>query len=293
MIRRFQNRDRGKVVRLLRCGLLLLCTALPVSAVQAQRRQSPVPGAGPQTLPKPGELHISADHGRITATIVDTPMHSALAELADRTGVVFEVRSQANPLVSVHLHGVSLHEAIQRIAAAMNTIFFYGDGRDSGRITFVQIYPPNDNTPQPSILYLGTGSVTKGSDAVDTVEQAIRALSERKSVEARERAVEILVKDKSGPAIEALIEALADPAAKIRSLAIEGLAALNVRGALPGVLKGLRDRSPAVRRSAASAVALLGSSGNIKDLKPLGSDRNRDVAAAAEAAIRRLSASDR
>jgi hypothetical protein len=235
-----------------------------------------------------------AENGRITADITDCPMHKALEELADRTGIIFEVRTQDNPLVSVHLYQVSLQEAIQRIASGSDTMFFYGRGQlEPERITMVRIFPRTNPLQQPSIVYLGTGAVIKGGEDVETPEQALKALEGEASTEVRERAIEVLVSARSKAAIGALMKSMFDPVAEIRVASIEGLAALDARAALPGILRSLRDAHPGVRQSATAAVALLGSARNLKDLRPLTNDKDASVAAAAELAIRKLSAVER
>ena len=125
-----------------------------------------------QQAQKPAVLIMRVDEGRITATIVDSPLQNVLTDLAARTGVIFEVRSQDNLLVSVSLHRVSLQEAVQRIAPGSNTIYLYGKNQgDSDRITLVRLFPRINKSPQPSILYLGTGAITKGNDIAESPPQ--------------------------------------------------------------------------------------------------------------------------
>jgi hypothetical protein len=288
----FPSRNHWRTYYLLRFGVLVLFSAIPAQGAAFQRPQFPTPIPQTQQPQKPAVLRVRVDEDRITATIVESPLQNVLEDLAARTGVIFEVRSQENPLVSVRLNRVSLQEAIQRIAPASNAIYFYSqDQAEPDRITLVRLFPRTGKNPQPSILYLGTGEVTKGNDTADTPAQAWKILAESPSVEARSRAVEILVAAGEDQAIQALMKAVSDPSPQIRVSVIEGLAALNVHAALPGVLKSLKDPNPVVRRSAATAVALLGGAQNIKDLKPLSADQDAGVVAAAEMAIRKLSAS--
>jgi hypothetical protein len=234
-------------------------------------------------------MHVAA--GRVTAEILDCPLQDALRELAERTGIVFEVRSQDNPLVSVILDQAPLQEAVQRIAADSDIMFVYSasvPGREG--ISMVQIFPQGNKLVQPGIVYLGTGTVTKTGDATSTPEQALKVLAESPRVEEREKAIETLAAGKSDAAIQALATAVSDPAPEIRIAAIEALAELQARSALPAVLRGLKDTHPGVRQSAASAVGVLGSARNLRQLKPLTADKDAGVAAAAELAVRRLSA---
>ena len=277
-------------VRSMLCMTLLWVVAL-VSAVQAQRGRVPTvnPPLAPQTQ-KPVMLNMHMEEYRITADIADCPLQTALLELAERTGIIFEVRGQENPLVSVHLNRVPLQEAIQRIASSSNIMFFYGQGPAAQEhITLVRVFPRTNPIPQPSIVYLGTGVVTKSNEDIETPEQALKALQEGSTVEAREKAIDVLVNSRSDAAIHALVHCMSDPGPEVRMAAIEGLAALGAHAALPGILKSLKDAHPGVRQSATTAVALLGNSQNIKDLKPLTADKDAGVAAAAELAIRKLS----
>jgi HEAT repeat protein len=236
-------------------------------------------------------MHMRVDEGTVTAEIANSPLQSVLQELAERTGIVFEVRSQENPLVSIYLYHVSLQEAIQRIASNSDTMFFYDQGKmDPERITLVRIFPRTRSIQQPSLVYLGTGNVTKSNEDIETPEQALEVLGKNASIEARENAIELLVDTKSDTAIKDLMNFMFDPTPEIRAAVIEGLAALGAREALPAILKSLKDAHPGVRQSAATAVALLGTAKNLKDLMPLSSDKDASVAAAADIAIRKLSA---
>ena len=112
-------------------------------------------------------------------------------------------------------------------------------------------------------------------------------------IEMREKSIEYLVSTKNADAVEALLNLISDPAPEIRVAVIDGLAALNARNALPAIVKKLRDANAGVRQSAATAIALVGDSSNVKDLKPLTSDRDANVVAAVEMAIRKLSAANK
>jgi hypothetical protein len=264
---------------LIAASVLFFCLILPILAGAQVQNQSP----------KPMRLKVRVNEGLVSADIADCPMQTVLQEVADRTGIIFEVRSQENPLVSLRLDRVDMTEAIRRMAASSNTFFFYADdGAQPQRITMVRVFPRTE-LPQPSIVYLGTGAVTKGDD-IDTADQAFQALDSAKKVEVRQKAVEFLVSGKVKGAVPALIKCISDPAPEVRVAVIDGLAALEDRSALPVVLKRLRDPSPEVRQSAATAVALLGDYRNIKDVKPLSADRDANVVAAAEIALRKLSA---
>jgi hypothetical protein len=285
------NKNQWRAFRLLRLGMLVLFSAIPAQGSPLQRSPFAVPGSEPQQRQTPKVLTIRLEDGKITADIVEAPLQDVLKELAARTGIIFEVRSQENPLVSLHLNKTPMQEAIQRITSGSNTIFFYDKSAPgSEKINLVRIFPRISNIPQPGIIYLGTGVITKSGDDIDNPEQALKVLAESTKIEEREKAIEVLVNAKSSEAAKALMTTLADPDPEIRVASIEGLAVLNARDALPGILKSLKDKNPAVRQSAATAVSLLGDAQNVKDLKPLSVDKDGGVAAAAEMAMRKLSA---
>lgn len=240
-------------------------------------------------------MKIRVEDNQVTAEIRNTPLQVVLEELANRTGVVFEIQSQENPPISISLYRVSVLEAVQRIVSSENAIFYYGqDVAGQSRLEYVRVFPRTNQPQQPSLRYIGTGAVTKtGDDTVDTPEQALKVLAESQNLEARQKAVEVLVRAKGDAAILALTSVLEDPAPEIRAAAIEGLAGLSARSSLPGIVHALNDKHPGVRQSAIMAVALLGDSENVKDLRPLGRDGDASVAAAAEMAIRKLSAGRR
>jgi hypothetical protein len=217
-------------------------------------------------------------------------MQRVLRELAGWTGVVFEVESQENPQVSIHLDAVPLENAIQRITQGSDSIFYYDrDELGKSRVSYVRVFSRAKQTAPVSLEYIGIGKVTKTeADAVDSPEQALAALEKSDNVEARQKALEVLVDAKHPSAVAALTKALQDPSPEVRVAAIEGLAALGARASLPEIVKTLRDGHPGVRQSAIVAVSLLGDSTNVRDLSPLLRDKDQSVAATAEREIRKL-----
>jgi hypothetical protein len=272
----------------------LLAMLIVGSTVQAQRGFPPYqPPQTPNPTPKPVVLSMRVVEGKVTADIVDCPLQNALQELADRTGIIFELRSHDTPTVSVHLNRIPMHEAIQRIAPGHNIMFYYSQDKPEERIVKVRIFPRGGAVQQPALVYLGTGAITKTNDDVETPEQALKALAGNARLEMKERAISILVRNKSEEAVKALVGSLLDPAPEIRVAAIEGLAAFESHDALPGILECLKDTHPGVRQSAITAVALLGDIKNIPNLKPLSTDKDAGVASAADLAIKKLSAGAR
>ena len=272
---------------------LIACCSPDMQAQRIPRMPPEIPPQGQQQQPNPAAMKMRVVDGKVIAEITGTPLQTVLQELAERTGIIFEIRTQDNPLVTLRLDQVPLQEAIKRIASNSNTIFFYGQGAaESEHITMVRVFPRTTPVQQPAIAYLGTGLVTRSNDLIETPEQAMKVLAEGKDVEVKEKAIEILVASKTDTAANALTLSMADPAPEIRAAAIEGLTSLQAHAALPEIIKCLKDSHPAVRRSAATAVALLGDAGNIKDIKPLSRDKDSSVAAAAETAIRKLSAAE-
>jgi hypothetical protein len=288
------NRCVGRIKTAVFCLLAALMIPGFCANLHAQRIV-PVPAPNPQggTGGKVVLLKMRVDEGRVTADITDAPLQQVLKELAERTGIVFEVRSQENPPVSIHLQHVLLPEAIQRIAAGSNAIFYYGKAAESERITLVRIFSRMAPGPQPSLLYIGTGEITKTNYTVETPEQALQVLASTAGIEDKEIGIEILTKSKGEAAVKALMGCMSDPVPEIRVAAIEGLAAMGTQAALPAIVKRLKDEHPGVRQSATTAIALLGNAGYVKDLKPLSFDKDPGVAAAAEVAIRKLSATEK
>ncbi|HYK90004.1 MAG TPA: HEAT repeat domain-containing protein [Acidobacteriota bacterium] len=253
-------------------------------------------GVPPQPTPAfPSYMKVRVDENLVTANVRTTPLQQVLQEIADRTGLVFEVQSQDDPPISINLFRVRIQEAVERIVASDNSIFYYGkDASQQSRIEFVRVFPRINQPQQPSLIYIGTGAITKsGNDTVDSPEDALKVLTDSQNLEARQKAVEVLVAAKGELATLALTAALLDPAPEVRVAAIEGLASLGAHSALPGIIQSLKDKHPGVRQSAITAVALMGDSESIKELKPLSKDRDVSVAAAAEEAIRTLSSARR
>ncbi len=283
------NGSHRMILWLVLLAMAALCPVIEAQNVPRQRSRTTFKRVPPQNK-TPAVLKMRVEDGTVTAEISNSPLHKVLEELAERTGIIFEVRDQDKSLVSVRLKSVSLTEAIQRIAADYNTIFFYGENEQEPLpIRLVRVYPRSETQIQPGIIYLGTGAITRRNDAIVTPEQALKALEEDAGAEEREKAVELLAATKSDEAIQALEKAVSDSAVEIRVAAIEGLAAMDARRALPEILKRLEDSHPEVRRSAAMAVGVLGDAGNLDALQLLSVDEDAGVAAAAEMAIRRLS----
>ena len=279
-----------KLPGLVRTGLLLFLMNAVAQRISAQ---FPVPAAPKQQPVTPCLLKIYVEEGKVTAEIRECPFQDVLRELADRTGIIFEVRAHENPGISIELKGVPVREAIERIASGNNTVFLYAEEAGGERISMVRIFP-RTQLSQPGILYLGTGKITKYGDVFITPEQALKILSESSDVRERENAVAILAA--AGPneaAIKVLTKAVSDPAPEVRIAAIESLAAMEARSALPKILSCFKDNHPGVRQVAATAVGMLGDKENLKQLKPLANDKDASVAAAAEWAMRKLSGETR
>lgn len=283
------------------CAFLLVlssATALFSQVRQPVRMpQRPAPGYGYpaplQNQPMPSgppllKMRVEEDH--VTAEIRNTPWQRVLEELAARTGIIFEVQTQENALLSLTLYRVDLHEAVQRIVGERDSISYYGGAENQDRMQFVRIFPRKDIPPQPSIRYIGTGTITNsGEDLIESADQALKILVYSQNVDARQKAIEVLVADKSDLAYQVLLVELGDAAPEMRVAAMEGLASMGAHSALPLILLSLKDSNPGVRQSAVTAVALLGDADNVRQLRPLGRDPDANVAAAAEMAIRKLS----
>jgi hypothetical protein len=263
-----------------------------VGLSQRQVRPREIPGAmmpAPSQPAGPTSMRLRVEEGFVTAEIRNTPLQKVLEELAARTGVVFEVQTQEDPPLSLSLFRVELREAIQRIVGARDSLFYYKAGGAAASPQLVRVFPRSNVPVQPSLRYIGTGSVTKsGSDVIESPDDALKVLAESLDVDARQRAVEVLVASRSEITYEALLVVVNDPAPEIRVAAIEGFASLGARPALPVIVKALSDGNPGVRQSAITAIALLGDAENVKDLRRLGKDPDANVSAAAEVAIRKL-----
>jgi hypothetical protein len=250
----------------------------------------------PRVQPKPNQVLLPAvmklrvDEGRVTGEIQATPLQQVLAELAARTGIMFEVPSQENEPISISFYKATVGEAVQRLVGANNSAVYYArDETGADRIQMVRIFTRPGKYPQPSLLYIGNGTVTKtGDDTVDSPEQALKVLAESKQVDLRQKAVEVLVAAKAEVAVQALTQAIGDPAPEVRVAAIEGLATLGARSAMPQILRSLHDPHPGVRHSAIVAVALIGDAVNVRDLMPMIKDPDASVAGAADTAIKQL-----
>jgi hypothetical protein len=296
---RFQKLPELKPVLFRTGGVAALITIFSCSSFaqgglpQRQVRPREIPGAmipAPKQPTGPSSMKLRVEEGIVTAEIRNTPLQKVLEEFAARTGIVFEVQTQEDPPLSISLFRVGLREAIQRIVGERDSLYYYSSGAETALPQLVRVFPRGNIPLQPSLRYIGTGSVTKsGSDVIESPDEALKVLAESLDVDARQRAVEVLVNSRNELAYEALLVIVNDPAPEIRVAAIEGFASLGARPALPVIVKALKDSHPGVRQSAITAIALLGDAENVKDLRRLGKDPDANVAAAAEVAIRKLS----
>ncbi len=271
-----------------------LVSSIALAQRISTRRDVPrgLPGAvTPDGQPAPlASMKLRVEEGVVTAEIRNTPLQRVLEEIAARTGIIFEVQTQEDPQISVSLFRVDLQEAIRRILGEQDSLYYYGSDFQNTLPQLIRVFPRRNIPAQPSLRYIGTGAVTKsGSDVIESPEEALKVLAESSDIDARQKAVEVLVASKSELAFQALMVVVSDPAPEIRVAAIEGFASLGARPALPLIIKALKDSHPGVRQSAITAIALLGDADNVKDLRRLSKDPDANVAAAAEVAIRKLS----
>ncbi len=279
-------------------GLVLIigmAVLLPAASAQAVRTlQTPSGGVTrkvvPPPPPAPAYMRIRMEGDLVSAEIVSTPLSVVLAEIAARTGIVFELATQDSTLVSVSFYKATLQETVDRLIANNNSIFYYSnEPAGQSRIAFVRIFPRGNKPTQASRQYIGTGSITKsGDDFVDTPDQAFKVLAEGANPDARQKAIEVLAAAKGEAAIQAITKALSDTSPEVRAGAIEALAGMGEHASLPQILVALKDPHPGVRQSAVVAVALLGDAENVRDVKPLVRDKDASVAAAAETALKKL-----
>ena len=267
--------------------ILLVLIAISACSSFVFSSAAGMPQVPPWAQPKPNPAAISSvmkmrvEEGRVTGEIQAVPIQQVLEELAARTGIVFEVPAQENDPVSITFYKVTVQEAVQRLVGTNNSAIYYDrDETGANRIQKVRMFSRPGRSPQPSLRYIGTGTVTKtGDDTVDTPDQALKVLVESKKVDLRQKAIEVLVAAKGDAAVQALTQAVDDPAPEVKAAAIEGLAALSARSALPQILKRLRDPHPGVRQSAIVAVALMGDALTLKEPQPLSKDPDASVAA--------------
>lgn len=234
-------------------------------------------------------MTLRVEENRVSAEIRSTPLQAVLRELADWTGVVFEVATDLNPPVSISLFRTSLQEAVERIASGADSIFYYRKAEAGDpQIQLVRVFHKSPKTPQGALLYIGTGARTKSASL--SPEDAAHVLLSG-SVEAKERAIEVLAGAGGEAAVSALIKAVDDPSTEVKVAAVEALVRRGARNALARVVALLRHQHPGIRQSAVEAIAELGTAENLGDVRPLTEDPDGAVAAAAQMAVRRLSES--
>jgi hypothetical protein len=156
--------------------LLYLATSSVATFGQNQRPPNSRPASAQNQVNNqasiPLLLRMQIKDGKVNASVRAAPLQKVLEELAARSGIVFQIQSQDNPLVSIVLQEISLQEAVQRIASADDLIFYQGqDASSQNTIQLVKIYPRGEVPLQPSIRFIGSGAITKmGEDTAEGTE---------------------------------------------------------------------------------------------------------------------------
>ena len=88
------SNNRSAALCLILIAFWALCPILP-----AQRQFPVLPNQQPGAkVDKVVLLKMRVEDGKVTADVSDCPLQTVLKELADRTGIIFELRSQESPV---------------------------------------------------------------------------------------------------------------------------------------------------------------------------------------------------
>lgn len=83
--------------------------------------------AGPPPPPTPRQMSMVVDRGRLTATIVDYPLHDVLEELSARSGITFVPGDGLDgERISAELQRLPLDEGVRRLLQHYDSFLYYG-----------------------------------------------------------------------------------------------------------------------------------------------------------------------
>jgi HEAT repeat protein len=234
-----------------------------------------------QVKDAPKHGNVSLKDGRLTLDVEARTLDWVLGQISRAASVAF-VTDETFPetRASVHFEDVPLDEAVRRLLKDQDTFFFYeAQGNAPPALRVVWIYAKGRGRsiePVPPEGWASTRELEKmltDPDA-DTRSRAVESLVERQGEKSRAAVLRALKDDSarvrtqalygaltSGVelAADVLAEALEDPSSDVRFLALETIAGRPE--AATGARRALSDASPHVREKAREILAKVGQTG--------------------------------
>ena len=233
-------------------GIALLGGAWIVYALWSDEPEPPIAAAtdGPTVVAeRAGTKGVSVRAGHLDIDVIDRPLRAVLQQIADQTSMTLFVSDEvADALVSLRAENLALDTGLKALLVNTDSFLLYGGTKASSQgIVGLWVYAKGQG---PNFAPM---RVQQSSDSARINGVALDAAPEE-----RARAVEALVQQRGSAAVPAVLQALEDEDALVRSRALD--AAVNFGLEVPEevLIHSIQiDPSPEVRFVALAGLAAL------------------------------------
>lgn len=272
-------------------GIALLGGAWILYALWSHRPESPIAAATDDrtvVAQRAGTASVSVTADHLDIDVIDQPLRAVLRQIADQTGMtLFVSDAVADALVSLRAEDLALDTGLKALLVNTDSFLLYGRTTASAQgVVGLWVYARDQGqnfAPTPVRHSSGSMEISGASAAAA-------------APETRARSVETLVKQRGSAAVPAVLHALEDGDALVRSRALD--AALNFGLELPEDVLIHRiqvDPSPEVRFIALAGLAEAGVVNNaeVRAISELAlSDPNSEVRWQAQQNLQALKSRD-
>lgn len=245
-----------------------------------------------------GKLHSSVilvESGLLTVSIKDISLVNFLDELANQTGIVFDVYANTDRKVTGHYSKIPLDEGLKRLLSPSNFIIIYMDKNDLSKKTEIKKIIVYDHfgdpsgqrtikqTTQSDVGKEGrkTGEKRNKTDAAKSLEAYAEQLKDV-DPDIRADTVSDMADEYGQAALIYLEKALVfDGNDDVRAAAAEEIGGLDNEEGIEILAKGLNDPDEDVREAVMEALGEIGGQKALPVLRKALKDKNEDIREAA------------
>ena len=248
---------------------------------------------------------IKVEGDQLSVSVNGLPVNQVLQEIAAKTGMVFDVKSDLEREITVKFSNMPLVEGLKRILSPDSFVFEYGKATDSSpsKITKVIVYGTGSGTGTKISAPAGqkrasTDDPGPGPKRVAQQEEEPEAEQSLKDYgellkdpdpELREEAISDMVDDYGIEALPLLEKALVgDGNDEVRVAAASAIGGLEEERGIASLAKGLSDTDEDVRMAIVEALGEISSLAILPVLERAAKDSNEEVKEAANYLIEEL-----
>jgi hypothetical protein len=217
-----------------------------VATTAANASASPLPGDSVRLRPE-GTADVSVESGHLTIDVLHQSRRAVLQQIADQAGITLFVSDEvSDPRVSLHASKLALDEGLKALLQDTDSFFLYGQTKAAAHgIVGVWVHARGrgrDFAPAPVDFQASPAEIKRAPASAEP--------------EARAQSVEALVQHRASDSVPAVLEALQDEDAVVRSRVLD--AAVNFGVHIPESVLIQRvqfDPSPEVRLLALAGLA--------------------------------------